>query len=126
MQLEIQTHGIALTAKLQAYIERRLRFALSWAAYHIRRIEVRCIDENGPRGGIGNRCTLHLRLQRGDELIIKDIQANIWSAIERAVDRASRTLARKLRRQQDFRNLSHRSQINWPDTAGEILRQNRP
>lgn len=108
MQLDIQTHGIPLTAELQAYIERRLHFALSWAEYHIRRVEVRCTDENGPRGGIGNRCSLHLRLQRGDELIIKDIQASIHSAIERAVDRASRTLARKLQRQQDFRNMSHR------------------
>lgn len=96
MQIDIQTHGLALTEDLRTYTERRLRYALSWAKSHIRSVEVRCVNETVPFGGIWNRCTLCLRVQRGEDLIIKDLEADIHTAIERACDRASRTLARQI------------------------------
>jgi ribosome-associated translation inhibitor RaiA len=104
MHYTIHAHGFELTEEFKGYTERRLNFALSWAAGMVTKVDVRCTDENGPRGGFGNRCTLHIHLAGGDDLVVKDVQPDICTAIDRAADRAGRSLARKIQRKHKFRN----------------------
>jgi putative sigma-54 modulation protein len=55
-------------------------------------------DINGPRGGVDKLCQVRLTLPRLRDIVIEDTQADLYVAIDRAADRASRTLNRRLAR----------------------------
>lgn len=112
MQIAIQTHGLALTEELRTYAERRLSYALSWAEPRVRAVEVRCLHEQMSYGDTVNCCTLRLRVQHGEDLVIKEVQADIHTAIERASDRASRTLARQIQRRRGV----HMAGYHYPES----------
>ena len=98
MQIDIQTHGFSLTGALREYTERRLRFALARATNRVRRIAVRFIDTNGPRGGVDKRCRIRVTLNGHGEVVIEDTETNLYLAIDRAADRIGRTVMRRLAR----------------------------
>ncbi len=98
MQTIIQTRGFKLTQALQEYTHKRLAYAISFASEHVQRITVRLSDINGPRGGEDKRCKLVLKMQGMPSMVIEDTESNLYSAIDRAVERASRSLARILKR----------------------------
>lgn len=99
MQIEIQARNFALTEALAAYIERRINFALSSRYDQIKRIRVKLTDINGPRGGVDKLCQIHITLPRLRDIVIEDTQADLYVAIDRAADRAGRTINRRLARQ---------------------------
>jgi ribosomal subunit interface protein len=111
MQIDIQTHNFALTNALRSYAERRLRFALTWADNRIQRIIVRLSDINGPRGGEDKRCQLQVVLAGLPDVVVEDIEASLYFAIDRAADRAGRTVTRKLSRKQTLRK--HSRPLAW-------------
>lgn len=98
MQTIIQSRGFVLTQALQDYTQKRLAYAISFASEYIQRITVRLSDINGPRGGEDKRCKLVLKMQGMPSVVIEDTESNLYAAIDRAVERASRTLARALKR----------------------------
>ena len=100
MQIDIQARDFSLTDALRSHAERRLRFALSCCDDHIQRIAMRLSDINGPRGGADKRCHLRVVLDGLPDVVIEDIEADLYVAIDRATDRAGRTLLRKIGRQQ--------------------------
>ena len=99
MNIHIQTQGFALTDSLREHTERRLRFALGWADDRLRQISVRLSDENGPRGGEDKRCRIQLTFPSAASVVIDDTEADLYVAIDRAVDRAGRSVAHRLERQ---------------------------
>ncbi len=101
MQIEIQARNFPLTQAMRSHVERRLGFALSTRHEHIQRILVRLSDINGPRGGHDKCCQIQVVLPQLADVIVEDTESNLYSAIDRAADRASRTVARKLARQRD-------------------------
>jgi ribosomal subunit interface protein len=101
MQIEIQARGFTLTQALRGYIERRLSFALSARYADINRLRVRLSDINGPRGGNDKRCQVQVMLTGQTPVVIEDTQSDLYVAIDRASDRARRTLTRRLGRQLD-------------------------
>lgn len=101
MKIDIQGRDFEITEALRHYIERRLSFSLnSWQAY-IQRILVRLTDINGPRGGADKCCHIQLVTAQINDIVIEDIQANPYVAIDRASGRAGRTLSRRLSRRRD-------------------------
>jgi len=98
MQIDIQARDFSLTKALRRHVERRLGFALSTRYDRIKRILVRLSDINGPRGGNDKCCQLHVVMPGQADVIIEDTQANLYVAIDRAADRASRAVTRKLAR----------------------------
>ncbi len=98
MQISIRSRNFSLTDSLRNHASKRLRFALSRCSDHIRRVVMQLSDINGPRGGIDKRCQLRLVLDGMPDVIINDVEADMYTAIDRAADRAGRTLARKLER----------------------------
>ena len=96
MQIDIQARDFSLTKALRRHVERRLGFALSTRYDQIKRILVRLSDINGPRGGNDKCCHLHVVMPGQADVIIEDTQANLYVAIDRAADRASRAVTRKL------------------------------
>lgn len=102
MKIDIQVHDFTLTEALHNHSERRLSFALSCCDDHIKRIEMRLSDINGPRGGADKRCHLRVLLNGLPDVLIEDIEADLYVAIDRACDRAGRTVIRKIERQQSL------------------------
>jgi len=100
MHISIHTRNFDLTDALGSYTERRLRFALTSADNYIRRIVVRLSDINGPKGGNDKRCHVQIMLAGLPDVVVEDIQADLYFAIDRAADRAARTVMRKINRRQ--------------------------
>ena len=100
MQINIQARNFPLTDALRSHAERRLRFALTCCDDYIQKVVVRLSDINGPRGGKDKRCHLQVVLAGLNDVVIEDIETDLYVAIDRAVDRAGRTVVRKISRQQ--------------------------
>ncbi len=99
MQIDIQAHEFILTDALRQYAERRLSYALSCCNDNIQKVEMRLSDINGPRGGEDKRCHICVILPGLPEVVIEDVETDLYVAIDRACDRAKRTVIRKIERQ---------------------------
>ena len=99
MQIDIQTRGFSLTEALEKHVHNRLGFTFLHASSHVNRVRVRLSDLNGPRGGTDKCCLVEVRLERLPAVIIEDVQPNMYTAIDRAVGRAARTVKRRLAQQ---------------------------
>jgi len=100
MQIDIQARNFSLTNALRSHAERRLRFALTCCDDYIQRVVMRLSDINGPRGGTDKRCHLQVVLAGLPDVVVEDIEADLYVAIDRATDRVGRTLVRRIDRQQ--------------------------
>ena len=103
MRINIRAQGFELTDSLRDQTERRLRYALSWADDHLRQVSVRLYSESGPRRGKNLRCRIQIDFPRAQDVVIEDTETDWSFAIERAADRASRSVALLLERQRDHR-----------------------
>lgn len=101
MQIDIQTRNFGMTDAIRSHSIRRLRFALSSYDDRIQRVVMRLSDINGPRGGADKCCHLQLVLPGLPDVVVEDIEADLYLAIDRAADRAGRSLRRRLARQRD-------------------------
>ena len=108
MQIAIQTNGFEITEGLRVHVERRIRFAFDWANSSINKIAVRLSDLNGPRGGEDKRCVIQVAVSGAPDVVIEDTKSDLYVAIDRAADRAGRSLARRMGRQRNRRNGSSR------------------
>lgn len=95
MKVAIQARNFQLTDGLREYVEYRLAFALSPFQVRIRGVVVVLSDINEPEGGVDKRCQLKVRLRGLSELIIDEAEADLQIAVNRAADRAKRTLDRR-------------------------------
>lgn len=114
MQIDIQARNFPLTDAIRIYVKRRLAFALSSRDEHIQRINVRLSDINGPRGGADKRFQIHVVLAQLNDVVVEDTEVNLYVAIDRAVDRASRTVDSKLNRQRHKHRAVSRAPIEQP------------
>ncbi len=118
MQIDIQSRGFSLTEALLRYSERRLLFSMSYFCNHVNKVIVRLSDINGPRGGSDKRCHLQVIMSGLPDIVIEDTEADLYAAIDRAMDRARRTVARKLDRQKKLLKQKHSFDL---ETASTIL-----
>ena len=100
MQIDIQARHFTLTNALRSHTENHIRLALTCCDDHIQRVMVRLSDINGPRGGVDKHCHIQIVLAGLPDIVIEDTEADMYVAINRASDRAGRTLVRKINRQQ--------------------------
>ena len=103
MRIQVQARGFSVTEALRDQAERRLRFALGSLAGQIRSVNVLLDDQNGPRGGVDKRCKLRVVLDTQPAVVIEHLESDVYVAIDRASERASRTLARRLQRAGNLR-----------------------
>lgn len=96
MKVDVHAQGFALTPALSEHTERRLRFALKHAADQVQNVTVRLADVNGPRGGVDKRCSVHVVLAGLPDIVTEDTEADMYIAINRAVDRVGRTVLRRV------------------------------
>lgn len=99
MQIDIQARDFSLTDALRGHAARKLRFALTCCDDHIQRVVMRLSDINGPRGRADKRCHVLAGLA---DVVIEDTEADLYVAIDRATDRAGRSVVRRINRQQSL------------------------
>lgn len=105
MLITIETQGIESRHFLAEHTKKRLAYALGHAHDHIERVKVRLADINGPRGGIDKSCLLTIDIRGIEPVVVEDIQADIISAIDRAADRAGRSIIRKIEKHRHLARL---------------------
>lgn len=98
LRIEIQASGFSVTRALRRHAERRLRFALTFCEYHVQRIVVRLSDVKGASGGPAKCCHLQVMLIGDGDVVVEDIEGDLYVAIGRAASRAARTVRRQLSR----------------------------
>ena len=125
MQIDIQARNFSLTDALRGHAERRLRFALTRCDDHIQRVVVRLSDINGPHGGADKRCHLQVMLNGLPDVVVEDTEADLYIAIDRATDRAGRTVVRKLNRQQTLLKQGRPLVFNTPLSDLTVCNQDR-
>lgn len=98
--MHIVTHasGFAVTDSNIQFLHRRLHFALDRLSDSIQRVVVRLSDINSHRGGIDKRCHLQVQLLGMPDVLIEDVQPDLYLAITRSVERAARTVTRRMAR----------------------------
>lgn len=96
MHVDIQALGFSITPALTAHAQRRLGFVLTRRSDRIRRVVVRLGDENGPRGGVDKFCRIQVYLADAPVAVIEQTGDDLYSVIDRATDRAGRTVGRHL------------------------------
>lgn len=102
MQIDIRAKGIEMSEGLRDHTERCLNFGLDWAQQDVDRVVITLSDINGPRGGNDKRCQLRIPLPRMRDVVIEEVADDLQIAIARSVNRASRSLERRLSRQREF------------------------
>lgn len=98
MRIEIHTQDFLLTLGLDAQVRRRLQFALSRFQNQVSRVTAHLSGSKDPGDGVDYHCHLQLRLHGLPDIVVKDTEANIHVAVDRAAQRAARTLGRHLLR----------------------------
>ncbi len=101
MLITIRALDFPLTNALQARAERRLRSALTCYNGHIQRVVMRLSGNSGARGSADKCCHLQVRLARLPDVVIEDVESDLYVAIGRASHRAGRTIRRLLSRRRD-------------------------
>lgn len=122
MRIDIRAQGFALTQSIQSHLQRRIEFALDRLRGQVRSVRVRLSDINGRRGGIDKRCQLQVQLADTRDVVVADVQRDLYVAMTRAVDRAAAAIVRRIGR-------LHRAKAGGAaprPQAREILRLRRP
>jgi len=96
MQIEMQAHSFSLTKAIRDHIEQRINCALSSLHENINRVVVKLSNVNSHHIGIDKRCQIQVILSSQEDVVIEDIEWNLYFAINRAADRARRKVTRKL------------------------------
>lgn len=104
MHILIRSKGFPMTEAIDNYVRSRVNFILSRFGNVVKKVEAFVSDINGPKGGIDKACLVKIKTDQRSELIIKGLEADLYTAINRALSRAKQSLkrhtqqARKLRR----------------------------
>lgn len=98
MHIVTHANGFAVTDSNIRFLHRRLHFALDRLSDTVQRVVVRLSDINGDRGGVDKRCHLQVQLQGMPDVLIEDVQPDLYLAITRSVERAARTVSRRVTR----------------------------
>lgn len=109
MQIEMQALSFSLTKAIRDHIEQRVNSAMSSLDENINRVVVTLSNVTGHRIGIDKRCHIQVKLHALEDVVIEDIEWNLYFAINRAVDRARRKVSRKLAQQSN-----HTSTLTLP------------
>ena len=98
MRMGILARGIALTEAIRLYAQRRMKTALGRYREALESVQVRLTDVNGPRGGIDKHCVIEVRGPSLVPIVVRERDADLYTAIDRAAERVDRTVARRLSR----------------------------
>jgi putative sigma-54 modulation protein len=89
MHVQMVANEFWMTPSLREYLESRIHLAFSALRSKTIEISVRLRDLNGPKGGRDMMCQVSVVIPGQAEVVIKDVQENMYTAIDKAVKRAA-------------------------------------
>jgi putative sigma-54 modulation protein len=98
MHIEVRERGIAISAPLRTYIERRLTFALGRFSSRIEKVLVRLQDVNGPKGGVDQQCQVAVVLHPCVTVVFEARDSDVFLSIAQAADKAASYIVRHFKR----------------------------
>ncbi|WP_396587174.1 HPF/RaiA family ribosome-associated protein [Bermanella sp. R86510] len=96
MKIRVNARHLALTNEFKNYVKRRLMFALGSRFGQVKRVNVMLSDINGPKGGEDKHCQMLVKIDGQDDVVIEDVHTTLYAAVDRAADRASQTVTKRL------------------------------
>lgn len=117
MRFDIRIQKLDLHQEVSHYIERRLRFSLSRLVSRLRTVNVRVFDVNGPRGGIDKCCRITAHILPSETVVLQEVDADLFAAIDRVTRRISRTFTRRLTLERDLRKKSNSPRPDTPHSG---------
>jgi len=103
MEIEIRVQGTDFAEAIRRYAGRRIRFALGRLGPRVGRVMVRISDINGVRGGVDQCCHITAELPPKGQLVVDQVDADLFTAIDRASERIGEALRREIQRTRDGR-----------------------
>jgi ribosomal subunit interface protein len=98
MRIAILCRGILPTQAIRDYAQRRLKTALGRYQSVLASVQVRLADVNGPRGGVDKHCVVEVVGPAMTPIIVRERDADLYVAIDRAADRIDRATGRRIAR----------------------------
>lgn len=95
-KVDIRAKNISLTNHLHKHIHQRLGFVRLTEEDQVRHVLVSLSERKDPYGRPGMCCQIKVLLARRTDMVIEDVEADIYTAVDRAVDRLGRRLRRIL------------------------------
>ena len=99
MQLTLSSTNVELDDTMREYIDRRLRFVFTRFSPRIKLISLDVENAVRPTSGCDSCCKILVKLIPKEEVDIEVHDAEIRSAVARAVDRAGRAVERRIAQQ---------------------------
>lgn len=96
MKINIQNCLNEPGESIDEHVQRMIRLALSKAAANISSITFCVSDVMGKNGKYEKHCLLTISLHNLANLVIEEAQPDLYLAIDRVIQKATRTLSRKL------------------------------
>ncbi|HCM48102.1 MAG TPA: hypothetical protein DIS98_11565 [Colwellia sp.] len=96
MKIEIQNALVDYEPTLEADIQRRLMLAFSNVKSHISSVTFILTNVLNRTAYYTKHCSLTITLKQFSEILIEDSQVNIYSAIDRTIQKATRLIDRKI------------------------------
>lgn len=103
MRLEIRRRGLEVNEELRNDLERRLHFALGRLSRSIGDVWVYLRRVNGPRGGVGKKCRIVVRMPRVGNVVVSGAASEVFSLVRRTAERVGHAVRRRLGRRRDRR-----------------------
>ncbi len=103
MDVEVRILGVDLEDTVRAYAARRIHFALGRFASRVGRVVIRISDVNGIRGGVDKCCHISAELVPSGKIVVQKADTELFTAIDRAGERAGQALKREIQRLRDER-----------------------
>ncbi len=120
MRIQIHSRKFPLTEGIREHIERRVHFTLSWANQTLSTVTLRLDDVNGPRGGEDKSCRVQIPLPGGKSVVVDELQADLYVAIDRAIERAGRAVSRQIERNREHAHVRYQVAEETSDTRALI------
>jgi len=109
MQVQFMANEFELTPSLRDHLARRLRRAFVALDNRIQSVSVRLRDLNGPKGGRDMLCQVAVTIPGRPTVLVKDVQEDMYAAIDSAFKRASYRVTQLVTRQRNTIRGIHRN-----------------
>jgi putative sigma-54 modulation protein len=98
MKIEVRFRALDASEPVREHLLRAVHFHLSRFGRELSSVSARIGDVNGPRRGIDKRCQLHVRGPRIGSIVVAEVNADAYAAVDGCADRAGRSVGRELER----------------------------
>jgi ribosome-associated translation inhibitor RaiA len=121
MQVQINTdHSVKVQESESAYLLGVVEDTLSRFEKDITRVEMHLSDENGTKGGPGDkRCLLEARLKGHQPLAVSHVAGSLISAVEGAAEKLARSIKSDVGRRAVINKHRANPQLDEPEIEDE-------